>query len=165
MKSNTLRSRVIGSLLMLMIITVSAQAQERRGPHPQKQGQERMEKGGKGAEKPDRPRIPGITEEQEEQMKAIHLEMEKAGLPIRNQIGEKEARFRTLVTADSYDEKAVNRVLDEIGDLKTDMRKLKVASLQKAKKVLNDEQMMFLYKHMDKGPGQKGGPKGGKRGR
>ena len=154
---------------MLMVITVSTQAQERRGPHPQKQGQERMEKGGEGHDKAERPRIPGITEEQEEQMKAIHLEMEKAALPVRNQIGEKEARFRTLVTADAYDEKAVNRVLDEIGDLKTDMRKLEVASLQKAKKVLNDEQMLFLYKHMEKGPGQKGdskgGPKGGKRGR
>ncbi len=162
MKSNTLKSRVIGSLLMLMIIGVSVQAQDRRGPQPDRQGHERMEKGEK---KPEGPRIPGLTKEQGEQMKAIRLEVEKAALPIRNQIGEKEARLKTLVTAEQYDARSVNRVLDEIGDLKTEVRKLEVASLQKAKEVLTDEQMLFLYKNLDKGPGQKGGPKKGPRGK
>lgn len=167
MKNNTLKSRVIGSLLVLMIFTVSAQAQDRKGPHPQRQGHEQMEKGERGDKKPGHPPIPDMTEEQQEQMKAIHVEMEKSALPIRNQIGEKEARLRTLVTAASYDERAVNKVLDEIGELKTDVKKLEVAGLQKAKEVLTEEQMLFLYKNLDKRPGPKEGrgPKGPKGGR
>lgn len=167
MKSNTLKSRVIGSLLVLMIFTVSAQAQDRKGPHPQRQGHEQMEKGDHGQKKPGHPPIPGITEEQKEQMKAIHVEIEKSALPIKNQIGEKEARLRTLVTAANYDERAVNKVLDEIGDLKTDVQKLEVAGLQKAKEVLTEEQMLFLYKNMGQRPGPKegkgpSGPRGGR---
>lgn len=170
MKSNTLKSRVIGSLLVLMIFTVSVQAQDRKGPHPQQQGHEQMERGEHGPRKAGPPQIPNLTEEQKMQMKAIHLEIEKAALPIRNQIGEKEARLRTLVTAANYDEKAVNKVLDEMGELKTDVRKLEIAGLQKAKEVLTEEQMLFLYKNLDKrhgpkeGKGPRGpqGPRGGK---
>lgn len=165
MKSNTLKSRVIGSLIMLMIVTVSVQAQDRRkGPHQEKQGHEQMEKGERGPRKPGHPPIPNMTEEQKEQMKAIHLDIEKAALPIKNQIGEKEARLKTLISAANYDEKAVNKVLDEVGDLKTDVRKLEVAGLQKAKEVLTEDQMLFLYKHMNEGPGPKGG-RGERRGR
>lgn len=165
MKSNTLKSRVIGSLIMLMIVTVSVQAQDRRkGPHQEKQGHEQMEKGDRDGKKPGPPHIPNMTEEQKEGMKAIHLGIEKEALPIKNQIGEKEARLKTLISAANYDNRAVNKVLDEIGDLKTSVKKLEVAGLQKAKEVLTEEQMLFLYKHADKQPGPKGGrgPKGGK---
>ncbi len=160
MKNNTLKSRVIGSLLMLVIIGTSVQAQDRRGPQPEGQRHEQMEKGDRDHKKPGHPPIPNMTEEQKMQMKAIHLEIEKAVLPVKNQIGEKEARLRTLVTAANYDERAVNKVLEEMGELKTDVRKLEIAGLQKAKEVLTEEQMLFLYKSLDK----RNGPKEGRRG-
>ncbi|MCE7992615.1 MAG: periplasmic heavy metal sensor [Roseivirga sp.] len=168
MKSNTLKSRVIGAVIMLMIATVSVQAQDRRqGPRQGGPGHEQVEKGERDGKKPGHPPIPNMTEEQQEQMKAIHLGIEKEALPIRNQIGEKEARLRTLVTAASYDERAVNKVLDEMGDLKASVKKLEIAGLQKAKEVLTEEQMLFLYKHMDKktGPKEGRGPKGPRGGR
>lgn len=168
MKSNTLKSRVIGMVIMIMIASVSVQAQDRRqGPGQEGLRHEQMEKGKRDGKKPGHPPIPNMTEEQKEQMKAIHLEIEKEALPIRNQVGEKEARLRTLVTASNYDEKAVNKVLDEIGDLKTSVKKLEIAGLQKAKEVLTEEQMLFLYKHMDQkpGPNEGRGPKGPRGGR
>ncbi|GAB5522728.1 MAG: hypothetical protein Roseis2KO_06000 [Roseivirga sp.] len=150
-----------------MIFTVSAQAQDRKGPHPQRPGHEQMEKGEHDQKKPVHPPIPDMTEEQKEQMKAIHIEIEKSALPIKNQVGEKEARLRTLVTAANYDERAVNKVLDEMGELTADLRKIEIAGLQKAKEVLTDEQMLFLYKNLDKrhGPKEGKGPKGPKGGR
>ena len=98
-------------------------------------------------------------------MKSIHIATEKATLPVKNRIGEKEARLRTLVTADTYDERAVNNLLEEIGDLKTEVEKAKIASIQKVKEVLNDEQLLVFYKHMEKkgrgnGPGAGKGPRG-----
>lgn len=153
MKSNRLKSSVIASLLMLMIVSVSVQAQDRKGPHPSRQGHEQMDKGERGPKKGEHPPIPDMTEEQKEQMKAVHLEVEKAALPLHNQIREKEARLKSLVSATNYDERALNKVLDEIGTLKTSVRKLEVGSLQKVKSILTEDQMLFLYKHMEKQPG------------
>ena len=154
-----LKSKATILMAALMITAMSVQAQQ-RGPGHGKEGDrtEMRERGERG--KPGLPPIPGLTEEQKEQMKAIHLEVEKASLPVRNEIGEKEARLRTLITADSYDEKAINKLLEEVGDLKTDMEKIKVASIQKVKNVLNEEQLLVFYKHMDKKPGKGKGPRG-----
>lgn len=149
-------------MLVMIIGVASVQAQGRRGQQPAP-GQEQMhQRGQRGLERKGPPKIPGLTEEQQEQMKAIHLEMEKAALPVRNQIGEKEARLKTLITAESYDEKAVNKTIDEIGALRVQVEKLRVATLQKAKQVLNEDQLLFLYKHMDKKPGQRPGHRQGR---
>ena len=140
----------------LMIMAFSVQAQQQRGPGHDRGDHTEMREHGK----PGMPPIPGLTDEQKEQMKAIHLEVEKAALPIKNEIGEKEARLRTLVTAESYDERAINKLLEEIGSLKTDVEKLKVASIQKVKNVLNEDQLLIFYKHMEHKPGKGKGPHG-----
>jgi len=163
MKTIQAKSRVIALAIIMVVGTVSVQAQDQRGPHPQQDGKEQMQRGQHGPKRQGPPPIPGLTDEQKDQMKDIRVETEKNVMPVRNQIGEKEARLRTLVTADSYDERAVNKVLDEIGDLKTEVEKIKVASLQKVKEVLNDEQLLVFYKHMDKkGKGQGPGNRPGK---
>ncbi len=163
MKTIQAKSRVIALAIIMVLGTVNVQAQDQRGPHPQQDGKEQMQRGQHGPKRQGPPPIPGLTEEQKDQMKSIHVATEKATLPVKNQIGEKEARLRTLVTAESYDERAVNKLLDEIGDLKTEVEKTKVASLQKVKEVLNDEQLLVFYKHMDKkgkGNGLGKGPHG-----
>lgn len=123
--------------------------QEQRGP----QAREMNKKGPRG------PHIPNLTEEQKEQMKAFKIEFEKAALPLRSQIGEKEARLHTLVTAESYDERATNKVIEEIGDLKTDLMKLEIGQKQKVKSILTDEQVLALNHQSIRGP--KGGAKRG----
>ena len=92
-------------------------------------------------------------------MKTIHLKSEKAALPLKNQVNEKEARLRTLTTSTDFDAKAVNKVIDEIGILKSDLMKMKIASTQEIKLILTEEQLLFF----DKQIGQNRGPKQGRK--
>jgi len=165
---------VLAALLFVGASTAQAQRfQERERPdRPQqelKQGQRPdMDKGERGQKGPQ---IPNLTEEQQEQLKAFKLDMDKAALPLKNQVGEKEARLKTLTTAASYDAKAVSKVIEEIGDLKTDLMKLKVGQAQKVKSILTEEQLVAFNNQLAQGPrqgmgkgkgqGQKGGPRPG----
>ena len=166
MKQQKFKISIIAMALMLTTISIQAQQQ---GPDHEGPRSEMRERGQRGPQGPGLPRIPGLTEEQKEQMKAIHLEIEQEALPVKNQVDIKEAILKSQITAEDYDERAVNKTIDEIGSLKTQLQKLRVSGLQKAKEVLNEEQLLFLYNHMDQTPGKgKGptghGPKGGRRG-
>ena len=165
MKKIQAKSSVVVLAIIMVLATVSVQAQAPCGPQNDQMGQEQMHRGPHGPQRKEPPRLPGLTEEQKGQMKDIHVATEKATLPVKNQIREKEARLRTLVTAETYDEGAINQLLNEIGELKVQVEKTKIASLQQIKEVLNDEQLLVFYKHMDKktqgaGPGQGKGPRG-----
>lgn len=152
--------------IMLFTSATAVQAQQFRrgeGPHPK---QEQFQKGeherdGRQQKGPRGPQIPNLTEEQKEQLKGFRVEFEKASLPIQNQIGEKEARLKTLTTAESFDEKAVNNVIEEIGDLKTEIMKLHVAQTEKIKSVLTEEQLVVFNNRLAKGSQPGKGPKRG----
>ena len=97
--------------------------------------------------------IPGLSEEQQEQIKTLRTEHMKAVQPLRNQLGEKKARLRTLTTADKVNMTEVNKVIDEIGMLQTKMMKLKVQHQQSIRGLLTDEQRVFFDSHQ---PGHDG---------
>jgi len=161
MKKGNLKKYGLVILVICFVGASSLQAQQfKRGERPQGQQEQRgpqaREMNKKG---PRGPHIPNLTEEQKEQMKAFKIEFEKAALPLRSQIGEKEARLHTLVTAESYDERATNKVIEEIGDLKTDLMKLEIGQKQKVKSILTDEQVLALNHQSIRGP--KGGAKRG----
>ncbi len=147
-------------IMMFMIVGGSAlNAQRPDGPPKGQEGKAEMhQRGSQGEQGQKGPRIPGLTEEQKEQMKAIRLKSEKAALPLKNQVGEKEARLRTLTTSEDYNANAVNKVIEEVGAIKTELMKLKVATGQEIKQILTEEQLVFFNNHAGKGPGQ--GPKG-----
>ena len=90
------------------------------------------------------PKIPNLTEEQQVQLKELHLAMEKASLPIHNQIAEKEARLKSITTADEINLKDAGRVIQEISDLRTKLMNLRVENLVKLKEVLTEEQELAL---------------------
>ncbi|MEM9856239.1 MAG: periplasmic heavy metal sensor [Bacteroidota bacterium] len=92
-------------------------------------------------------RIPDITNDQKENIKALRTENQKQILPLRNQLGEKEARLKTLTTADEADMKSINAMIEEIGSLKIEMAKLKAATHQKVRAELTDDQRLFLDTH------------------
>lgn len=162
MKKENLKKYSLVVLVMCFVGASSLQAQQfKRGERPeprqeQQRGQQGMEMNQKG---PRGPHIPNLTEEQKEQMHAFQIEFHKSALPIENQVGEKEARLKTLTTASSYDERAVNKVIDEIGDLKTELMKLKVANGQKIKSILTDEQSLAFNKQKRQGPKHENGGK------
>lgn len=143
------------AIAVLLVSSLNVNAQGFRGIQKPPSGHPmEMNKG----QKPERrgPEIPNLTDTQKNQLKEFHLqEMEKAQ-PIENIVVEKETRLNTLITAEDYDEKAINKVIEEIGDLKTDLAKLKVANQQKIKSILTEEQLIFFNKHQPKGHKQNG---------
>lgn len=150
MKNKNLKRYSIILLVMVFVGSSALQAQQfQRGERPQPPQQEMQmakKRGHKG------PRIPNLSEEQKEQLKAFKVELEKNALPLKNQLGEKEARLKTLTTSESYDETAVNSVIEEIGDIKTEMMKLKVAQGEKIKSILTEEQLVAFNNQIAKGP-------------
>jgi Spy/CpxP family protein refolding chaperone len=92
--------------------------------------------------------IPGLSEEQQEQIKTLRTEHMKAMQPLHNQLGEKQARLRTLTTADKVNMAEVNKVIDDIGKLQTQLMKLREQHRQEIRKLLNDEQRVFFDAHM-----------------
>ena len=152
------KSKWLGTLAIAILLTsslnVSAQGFRRNqkppSDHPMEMGKE---------QKPERrgPQIPNLTEAQESQLKEFHLQEMKKAQPIENLVAEKEARLNTLTTAEKYDEKAVNKVIEEIGDLKTDLAKLKVASKHQITSILTEEQLLAFNKNQPKKPQAKEG--------
>jgi Spy/CpxP family protein refolding chaperone len=118
--------------LVALISTMNAQAQgqgqgERRGQRHD------GERGRLGLE---------LTEAQQEKAEAIKFNMRKAALPIQNQLGENEAKMRTLTTAEDADIKAINKLIDENAELKADLAKLRAANHQEFRKMLTEEQRL-----------------------
>ena len=138
MKNLKAKSRVAMVALFLVSVGYAGMAQRMQGPPPQgeRNAQPQMEERG--------PKIPNLTEEQQVQLKELHLAMEKASLPIHNQIAEKEARLKSITTADEINLKDAGRVIQEISDLRTKLMNLRVENLVKLKEVLTEEQELAL---------------------
>lgn len=172
----TQKLKKYGLIIVAILFTSASAVQAQRfeqGERPERPRQEMKQ--GQGPEKgidqrgPKGPQIPNLTEEQKEQLHTFKLEMDKSALPLKNQVAEKEARLKTLTTASSYDSRAVNKVIEEIGDLKTDLMKLHVGQTEKVKSILTEEQVIAFNNQLANGPkkgqqkgqGQKGGPRPG----
>ena len=100
-----------------------------------------------------------LTDAQKESFKQSRIALEKQLQPIRNELGEAEARQRTLTTTEKPDMDAVNKNIDKIGALKTQMAKLQVKHHLEMRAQLTDEQRlkfdMFRHQQRD-GKGPKG---------
>lgn len=93
-------------------------------------------------------RIPGLTDEQKTKMKDLRVAHIKEVTPIKNLIEEKEARLKTLTSAEKTDMAEINKTIDEISKLKADMMKARVNHQMKVKALLTDEQKVFFNAHM-----------------
>lgn len=91
--------------------------------------------------------IPDLTDQQLEQMKSMRTEHMKEMQSLRNQIAEKKARLRTLSTADKVNMAEINRVIDEMGEMKTQMMKMREQHRQNVRKMLTDDQRVFFDSH------------------
>jgi len=112
-----------------------------------------------------------LTDVQKEAFKKGMLALQKQLQPLRNELGEAEARQKTLSTVDKPDMGAINKNIEKIGDLKTEMAKLQVKHHLDMRAQLTAEQKLKfdMFKHqMREKAGMKGhkGPKAmkGKRG-
>ena len=62
--------------------------------------------------------VPDLSDQQNEQIKKLRLALAEKTLPLRNQLGEKEAHMRTLVCAHVIDVAAVEKTAEEIGEIR-----------------------------------------------
>ncbi len=95
-------------------------------------------------------RIPDLTDTQKEQIKTIRTKMMKEMLPLRNSLKEKMAHLNTLSTAETVDMKAVNKQIEEIGKIKTEMMKVGAKYRQEIRSLLTDDQRIFFDMHSPK---------------
>lgn len=83
-----------------------------------------------------------FTEEQQEQVKAIRLETAKQVKPLRNELGELEARQQTLTTADKADLKAIYQNIDKMSEVKAEIQKTMAKQHQQIRSLLTEEQLL-----------------------
>lgn len=88
-----------------------------------------------------------LTDEQQSALKKLQVVHQKEMLPLRNELGEKKAKMRTLQTAENADLKAINALIDEMSLIKTRMAKAKAAKHQAIRKLLTDEQRLQFDLH------------------
>ncbi len=81
-----------------------------------------------------------LSDEQKEQVKNIMLESKKETLPFENQLREKRARLRTLSSGDTYDVNALNKVVDEMSEIRAEIQKIHIAKKGKIRALLTEEQ-------------------------
>ena len=91
--------------------------------------------------------IPNLTDDQKQKIDQFDLTFAKNTLQTRNNIREKEAHLRTLVTQDNANVDEINKLIDDIGNLKTTIRKERVATDLKIRGLLTDDQKVIFDTH------------------
>lgn len=116
------------------------------GPGPEGRPEGKEGYPGKGSA----PFISDLTKDQEASLKKLHLKSEKAILPIQNQIGELEAKLRTLTTDDNADLTQIEPVVDQLATLRAKIEKIRIKGRLDTRKLLTDEQRL----EFDRQPGK-----------
>lgn len=138
---------------------------------PKEQGPERTFHGRSGDARMQRDKSPvnglNLTDAQKEAFKKSMMALQKQLQPVRNELGELEARQKSLTMVDKPDMAAVNKNIEKIGSLKVEMAKIMVKHHLDMRAQLTDEQRLKFdaFKHrMKEGRGMKGprGPRGPK---
>ncbi|MBI9069774.1 MAG: Spy/CpxP family protein refolding chaperone [Salinivirgaceae bacterium] len=96
-----------------------------------------------------------LSDEQKEKIESLRLNHQKQILPLKNELGEKQAKMRTLNTAENTDTKAINALIDEMGVIKTKMAKIRAAHKQDVRSTLTSDQRVIYDSHIGR-KGQRG---------
>lgn len=88
--------------------------------------------------------IPDITPEQETKINALRSAHLKDKLTYQNQLDEKFARLRTLQSSDNVDMKSINKTIDEISAIQSDILKGRAQHIQDVRNLLTDDQKVYF---------------------
>ena len=151
MKNQGLRSITILAIAMVMLIGVNAQNSGGKGMGP---GGQSFGQGGWGYGPCGQAYGPGygqqdqtflnLSDEQKEELKTLRVKHYKEIKPLRAEMGELQARQRTLMSQEEVDVKSVDKLIDEKTSLMNDMQKKKVNHQLAFREILTDEQQMML---------------------
>jgi Spy/CpxP family protein refolding chaperone len=86
------------------------------------------------------PGMAGLSEDQQKKVEALNLEVEKAMLPLKAQMDVKTAELKVLAVAENPDKAAIDKKIEEIGALRTQMMKKKVLNGLAVRALLTPEQ-------------------------
>ena len=89
-----------------------------------------------------------LTEAQSEEITTLRTEHYKTMKPLRARMVEIKAKERTLLSEESVNLKAVDKVIDQQTDLMNQMRKLQTKHQVAVKNILSDEQVMKLEQRL-----------------
>lgn len=90
----------------------------------------------------------GLTEEQENQIKKLHLEFDKEILSLKGDIDVKSAEMKKLLITEDPDQKVIEQKIEEIGKLQIKMEKLRTQKQLKIRALLTPEQRIEFNKHI-----------------
>ena len=136
------RSTILTAFILAFAIIATAQQRANNAERPRGDRQEQMQRAqpNQGKQHLAMMKRLDLTDEQKEQVQEIHLNGQKAMLPMRNQLREEMARLRTLTTSENYDEQAVQETIQTIAGLRADMMLEQVSHHQEIRELLTDEQ-------------------------
>ncbi len=88
--------------------------------------------------------IPDLSDEQAEQIQALHIEHLAAMKPVNEQIAEKRLKLRHASTAGKVNQSELDNMIDEIGTLRVKAEKMRSAHRQEVRKLLTEEQRIMF---------------------
>ena len=88
--------------------------------------------------------IPDLSADQESKIEALKVLFMKESRQLKNKIGEKHAALETLSSAYPADLGQINKTIDEIGALTTELMKKKETHRQEVRKLLDDRQRVYF---------------------
>jgi Spy/CpxP family protein refolding chaperone len=93
------------------------------------------------------PGIPNLTDEQQKKIETLKLSHQKEMTGYRNDMAIREAELRKYRSADKPDMVLINKTIDEIGRLYTEMQKKRVSHEMAVRNLLTDEQKIAFDAH------------------
>ena len=163
MKTQKLKYMALALSLLLGTAGLNAMAQnEQENERRDRPGKHWRSHRGSGDGEARAFNIPGLTDEQREEIKKVRIEAQKETLPVRNEMKEKRARLNTLRTAEEADMNEIYKVVEDIGALQTQLMKNRENTRQQVRSLLNEEQRLYFdserhglrhFKHRKQGRG------------
>ncbi len=135
----TMKTTILSFALLLMVVLGVNGQPVHPGVRPSDAPKSKIQKG------PDHQgmmKALNLTDEQKEAFKKIMLAIPKEIKPLRNELGEAAAHQRTLISADKPDMTAINKNIDKMGALKTEMAEIEMKYRLERRALLTDEQRL-----------------------
>ncbi|MCE1199410.1 MAG: periplasmic heavy metal sensor [Marinilabiliales bacterium] len=85
-----------------------------------------------------------LTEDQKKFFKESAIAMHKSVQPLVNELREAKAHMKTLITAAKPDQEAINKNIEKMGKIKTEIQKIRTNHLLEMRAQLNDEQKLKM---------------------
>jgi Spy/CpxP family protein refolding chaperone len=131
------------AVLLLSLIMIGTISNAQRGRHDGYRNLDGQRKGNRPNNQNVKDQLE-LTDDQKEKIEEIKLVSGKESIQRRNMLRELEAQLTTSLTQENVEQKKANSIIDEIGKLKTEIRKNQVDTHLKIRELLTDRQKLIF---------------------